>query len=132
MVKILSLAQRQCYWKLGKGKCFFWEDEWASTGKLLIKAINLITDNSLVQGYGSNNNWDWDKISTDLPLQIALKILLLPFPSESQVVVPIWKPTSNGQFSTKSSWELVRQKSRAKTVVSKSWGSRVPTTISIF
>lgn len=33
MLKVATLDQANCFWLIGSGKCFFWEDEWSEAGK---------------------------------------------------------------------------------------------------
>ena len=44
----------------------------------------------------------------------------------------LWKPTSNGIFSTKSAWETIRVKHPYNKLLDICWQERVPLTISVF
>lgn len=101
------------------------------TGKLVNRVNNIANVNDLIQDYGDGNTWCWEKLSSELPVQIAIKLLLMPFNSD-MLATPIWKITANGQFSTRSAWELMRRKERVQPILAKCWTSRVPTTIAIF
>lgn len=93
---------------------------------------NLQADTStLVQDYTDENGWIWSKLSANLPTQIAIQILTMQF-EHSQQATPIWKPAQNGVFSTKSAWDIIRSKRCPNKLLNSCWGSRIPTTISIF
>lgn len=98
-----------------------------------MKSVNSARENSqeLIQDFWGENHWDWCKLSEDLPTQIAAKIFMIPPNLDSQAQ-PVWKLSSDGQFTTKSAWELVRQRSRLNPVLDKCWTSRIPATIAIF
>lgn len=131
LLKIEPEAQKHCFWMIGQGNCFFWEDEWSDQGLLINKALGRREEADLVQDYGEDNNWYWDKLSSNLPVQVAIKVFLIPFNSENSAVL-IWKRTSSGEFTTKSAWEIVRKKARVQKVLARCWGIRVPTTVAIF
>lgn len=50
----------------------------------------------------------------------------------SNEALQIWKPASNGVFTTKSAWEILRHKNPTAVTLDKCWHDRVPVTIYIF
>lgn len=54
----------------------------------------------------SNNTWDVDKLKVVLLEEIVIEILKIPIDT-SNVDMAYWVPTSYGNLSTKSAWELI-------------------------
>lgn len=98
MLKLTPLAQKNCYWKICTGKCFFWDDVWSNQGELAERASGTREEQELIKDYGTTNNWSWDKLSEFLPMHVAIRLFTIPFNSET-IAVPMWKITSNGFFN---------------------------------
>ena len=79
LVRVGASTQEHCFWQIGQGVCYYWEDEWLDKGKLANFATSPYDSTELVQSYGLQNNWNNAKISSKLPLHISISISLLPF-----------------------------------------------------
>lgn len=86
---------------------------------------------ALIQEYVSDNSWDLNKLTESLPLHLAAQLSLMPF-NDLSPASPVWKCSSNGVFTTKSAWNLVRRRKAPSRVLACCWDPRVPTTVSVF
>ena len=58
----------------------------------------------VVQGY-----WDWQRLYDVLPMSWVHRVLEAAPPSSDQVDKMIWYPTSSGEFSIASAYQVVRK-----------------------
>lgn len=131
MYKIKIVAQENFFWKTGSGRCYFWMDEWTECGILKDLALHQGDNTALIQDFTGDTGWIWNKLSEHLPLSVAIQVFLMPY-DHSQQAQPIWKPAFGGVFSIKTAWNLIRHRGTNVNLLESCWGSRAPTTISLF
>ncbi|CAL8990638.1 unnamed protein product [Prunus brigantina] len=106
-----QLLDKGLIWRLGKGnKVKFWRDKWISDVPLML-TVDLAPDlnlNSLISDFCVNGSWDVEKLRSVLPEEWVQKVTGCS--ADFQGVLEdcqIWKPTSNGLFFVKSSYNLL-------------------------
>lgn len=80
----------------------------------------------------SDNNWDWEKLSSCLNRQLAVDIFLSYEISRDKLASPTWKLSSNGEFKTYIAWNLIRGRAPVNKMLQLCWDSRFIVTISLF
>ncbi|EOY17470.1 Uncharacterized protein TCM_036655 [Theobroma cacao] len=78
-----------------------------------------------------DNEWDVDKLKVVLPAVIINEILKVPI-SCTQENLAYWALTLNGDFTTKSAWELLRQRQLIHALGKFIWHTSIPLTVSFF
>ncbi|XP_073047522.1 uncharacterized protein [Primulina eburnea] len=106
LLKIRPRAESGIRWRVGMGDVNFWDDIWCG----------------------------------DVPLSSQLP-LFLPLVAETIALIPIalgepdlaiWVHSSDGVFSIKSAWELVRMRDQVSDIFTPCWGSWLRPTMSFF
>ncbi|KAL0400828.1 UNVERIFIED_CONTAM: putative ribonuclease H protein [Sesamum latifolium] len=84
-----------------------------------------------VNYYWKNGEWDKDKLSLVLPMDLVQKVVAIPF---DDIVndKPCWKVDPTGNFSVKSAWELVRNGGIRRPFLKEFWHPTVTPSMSIF
>ncbi|WRX13590.1 Reverse transcriptase [Theobroma cacao] len=96
-------------WKIGKGELFFWHDCWMADEPLINCFPAFSSSMTQVCYFFNNNEWDVDKLNTVLLVEMVAEILKIPL-NTSSTYVAYWVPTSDGDFTTKSAWEIIQQR----------------------
>ncbi|KAL6543520.1 hypothetical protein OROHE_010142 [Orobanche hederae] len=128
MCGIRSIANYNIFWNSGNGKVSFWHDNWCEFGPLSLFQPSKSKDK--IEFFWTNGQWDRNKLISKLPVGICDHICSYPCGPSSNM--PVWTLTSNGDFSYKSTWELVRQKKPTNKILTFCWNSFITPTISIF
>ncbi|EOY17515.1 Uncharacterized protein TCM_042331 [Theobroma cacao] len=115
-----DVAIQNIRWKIGKGELFFWHDCWMGDQPLVISFPSFRNDMSSVHKFYKGDSWDVDKLRLFLPVNLIDEILLIPF-DRTQQDVAYWTLTPNGEFSTWSAWETIRQRQSHNTLGSLIW-----------
>ncbi|EOX96783.1 Uncharacterized protein TCM_005954 [Theobroma cacao] len=88
-------------------------------------------DMSHVYHFYNGDTWDVDKLKSFLPTVLVEEILQVPF-DKSREDVAYWTLTSNGDFSTRSAGEMIRQRQTSNALCSFIWHRSIPLSISFF
>ncbi|XP_055814323.1 uncharacterized protein LOC129883750 [Solanum dulcamara] len=105
------------------GSCLFWWDNWLGVGPLAHFSAN----STQVSAFMINGQWNAELIIQEAPPQLVPTILAThinyqPLKQDH----PCWIPSSTGEFSCSSAWELIRDK-RTKTILnSYTWHKPIP------
>ncbi|WRX28178.1 Reverse transcriptase domain - like 10 [Theobroma cacao] len=113
MISGREMALQNIRWKIGKGDLFFWHDCWMGDKPLAASFPEFQNDMSHVNHFYNGDTWDMDKLKSFLPMILVYEILQVPF-DKYQEDVAYWTLPSNGDFSTRSAWEMIRQRNDAK------------------
>lgn len=101
-------CQQGIKWSIGNGSYIkFWEDPWIGPDTTIRSQIYgplpLRQQNINVASFINNNEWNLDKISFDLPINIIRIIQAIYISKGSNKIDNIfWRLTSMGKFTTKS------------------------------
>ncbi|KAI4338255.1 hypothetical protein L6164_016597 [Bauhinia variegata] len=106
----------------------FWDDTWLSSGPIreqIQGPLNHKENTFMVKDLiDSLENWDFNKISIQLPQNIRAEIeatAILPNVVENDVT--IWAPRPTGIFSVKSTYDLLSSIQKGKDIFKKVWNS---------
>lgn len=109
MVKKKELIKDLIGWKLGNGdKIYFWRDLWLPNKRLKDYTREEIHVFTPVAEFINNGNWNLDKLRDHLPGKIVLEIQGSPLGERNGEYNIIWPHTSNGKFSSKSAYNMIR------------------------
>ncbi|EOY25447.1 Uncharacterized protein TCM_016753 [Theobroma cacao] len=122
-------ASQQIRWRIGKGDIFFWHDAWMGDEPLVNSFPSFSQSMMKVNYFFNDDAWDVDKLKTVIPNAIVDEILKIPISRENEDIA-YWALTPNGDFSTKSAWELLRQRKQVNLVGQLIWHNPNPDPIS--
>ncbi|XP_035546552.1 uncharacterized protein LOC118348611 [Juglans regia] len=92
------------------GNASFWFDRWLASGPLSIR-VEEITNNRLrLQDCWSNNFWDEDLLRELVSEEVVEEIIQMPINVTQGLDLFVWKPSTDGRFSTRTAWEVVRKR----------------------
>ncbi|EOY03267.1 Uncharacterized protein TCM_018055 [Theobroma cacao] len=118
-------------WQIGEGQLFFWHDCWMGDEPLVNRFPSFSTSTTKVCYFFDKGKWDVDKLKMVLPDEIIGEIMKISI-DISSVDVAYWVPTSDGQFSTKSAWELIPKRQSVNPIYNIIWHRNIPITTSFF
>lgn len=132
-----KLLRTGIIWRVGNGCTIkFWKDNWTGLGTLSPLALHtdFIDEDALVQDFWCHNGWDCELLNACLPSHIVAKILTIPISCDANVGDKIiWNPTSNGNFSVRSAYDLSIAIDTISTVPWKGiWSFNIPPKLKIF
>ncbi|KAL6565083.1 hypothetical protein OROMI_016533 [Orobanche minor] len=128
MCDIRHIANKNIFWSSSNGKGSFWHDIWCEFGPLTDYYPNKSKDK--IEFYWKNGSWDRGKIIRKLPSGVCDHICSYPCGLRSNS--PLWTQSSNGDFSFKSAWEIVRKRKTTNKILASCWNPLITPTISFF
>ncbi|WRX30369.1 Ribonuclease H domain - like 10 [Theobroma cacao] len=102
-------AENYIRWRIGKGELFFWHDCWMGDTPLVNRFPVFTSSMTRVSHFYDDGTWNVDKLNNVLQEDVVVEILNIPIDPLNDDRA-FWVPTSDGQFTTKSAWEIVRQR----------------------
>lgn len=106
MLASCPVIEQYTRWRIGKGELFFWHDCWMGEAPLVSRFQSFASSMTRVHYFYDNGKWDVGKLNDVLPEDVVAKILKISIdPTNDDRAY--WVPTSDGQFTTKSAWEIV-------------------------
>lgn len=120
IVDIWPAMESNIFWCIGNGNSVhFWKDKWIPGSPNLEEAChgNIPQDqvHFLVSFYVNNNWWNWESFNSFLPSSISDRIALVASPGNSVLAnSPCWSLNSDGMFSLKSAYQLLRPSSNTQ------------------
>ncbi|KAL6588234.1 hypothetical protein OROMI_001212 [Orobanche minor] len=110
------------------GKASFWHDKWCDLGPL--SNFKQTKSKDTINYVWTNGDWDRRKINRILP--IGLSEHICSYPTTPLVNKPSWTLSANGNFSFKTSWELLRKNKHLHNILPHCWNAFITPTISVF
>ena len=110
------VAERNIRWILRSGNSSFWHDNWLGSGPLC-QEVETFQEQS-VADFVVQGCWDWQRLYDVLPTSWVQRVLEAAPPSSDQVDKMIWYPTSSGEFSIASAYQVVRQGGNSSSIFS--------------
>ncbi|XP_055960701.1 uncharacterized protein LOC126667366 [Mercurialis annua] len=101
-----------CSWALGDGsEVKFWDDNWLNDlGPLKLLSISPIAESDLslkVKDLVVNGNWDWGRLSCQVPNTVLLHLAAVNPPSAVNGTDQLfWSSTSSGNISVSSAYDI--------------------------
>ncbi|XP_073029257.1 uncharacterized protein [Primulina eburnea] len=131
LLKIRPRAESGIRWRVGMGDVNFWDDIWCGdvplSSQLPVRGDRGVS----VSHFISDGVWDFDFLCSVVPPSIAETIALIPI-ALGEPDLAIWVHSSDGVFSIKSAWELVRLRDQVSDIFTPCWGSWLRPTMSFF
>ncbi|XP_075496416.1 uncharacterized protein LOC142533498 [Primulina tabacum] len=131
LLKIRARAESGIRWRIGVGDFAFWDDIWCGDVPLSSQILLRGDRGVRVSHFLSDGAWDFDLLSSVVPPSVAETITLIPIASGEHDSA-IWVHSSDGFFSLKSAWELVRLRDQVSDIFTPCWGSWLRPTMSLF
>lgn len=137
LFKVGDLCREQVRWVLGDGNISFWYDSWVSSSPLVSLCVSRPALPSLrVCEMWIDDQWDEEGLlllaeEEGLSEEIIEKIMQTPFDRRVRDRGR-WKLSGNGDFTTSSAWNLVRNRSGKRLIYEMIWGKAVSKSISMF
>ncbi|XP_040986544.1 uncharacterized protein LOC121234610 [Juglans microcarpa x Juglans regia] len=113
------------------GNASFWFDRWLASGPLSIHVEDVINNGLRLQDCWSNNLWDEDFLRELVSEEVVEEILQMPINDTRGPDLFVWKPSTNGRFSTRTAWEVVRKRGQELPWHDWFWHQLLPKRISI-
>nr|AAT38805.1 hypothetical protein SDM1_47t00008 [Solanum demissum] len=123
-----EIAENEIKRILGRDEVNFWCDNWSQIGPLYkLLPTGFSVHNIMVKEILGNGKWNWSILQNQLPNQIKVMItgLGLNLNNEEQDK-PVWSPTSAGNFTVTSAWNICRHKGIEITDFNKIWHKDIP------
>ncbi|XP_075497412.1 uncharacterized protein LOC142534428 [Primulina tabacum] len=131
LLKIRARAESGIRWRIGVGDVAFWDDIWCGDVPLSSQVLLRGDRGVRVSHFLSDGAWDFDLLCSVVPPSVAETITLIPIAS-GEPDSAIWVHSSDGVFSLKSAWELVRLRDQVSDIFTPCWGSWLRPTMSFF
>ncbi|XP_075499823.1 uncharacterized protein LOC142538376 [Primulina tabacum] len=131
LLKIRARAESGIRWRIGVGDVAFWDDIWCGDVPLSSQVLLRGDRGVRVCHFLSDGAWDFDLLCSVVPPSVAETITLIPIASGEHDSA-IWVHSSDGVFSLKSAWELVRLRDQVSDIFTPCWGSWLRPTMSFF
>ncbi|XP_035540358.1 uncharacterized protein LOC118344262 [Juglans regia] len=131
LVKVLPEVMDNVKVLVRGGNASFWFDRWLASGPLSIR-VDEITNNRLrLQDCWSNNSWDEDLLRELVSEEVVEEIIQMPINVIPGPDLFVWKPSTDGRFSTRTAWEVVRKRGQELPWHDWFWHQLLPKRISI-
>ncbi|XP_060211916.1 uncharacterized protein LOC132639487 [Lycium barbarum] len=130
-------VDHQIWWEPKNGACDVWEDNWTKLGPLKqVIPPDFQIDISIeeVSHFMNADGWDAHKLHAKLPINVCdhiLQQLSIVEHSEDKDKA-WWMPSTTGDFTVGSAWNMLRRKAQTADNFSKLWHKGVPFKISFF
>ncbi|XP_073051345.1 uncharacterized protein [Primulina eburnea] len=131
LLKIRPRAESGIRWRVGMGDVNFWDDIWCGDVPLSSQLPVRGDRGVRVSHFISDGVWDFDFLCSVVPPSVAETIALIPI-ALGEPDLAIWVHSSDGVFSIKSAWELVRLRDQVSDIFTPCWGSWLRPTMSFF
>ncbi|EOY34748.1 Uncharacterized protein TCM_042328 [Theobroma cacao] len=131
MLTSSATTEQHMRWRVGQGNLFFWHDCWMGDAPLISSNQEFTSSMVQVCDFFMNNSWNVEKLKTVLQQEVVDEIAKIPIDTMSKDEA-YWTPTPNGDFSTKSAWQLIRKRKVVNPVFNFIWHKTVPLTTSFF
>lgn len=131
MLLLRDKVEERMVWKINIGESNFWWDNWLEKGALA-KSIpyNCRSSKSLVKDYIINGIWNIDRHRLVVPEDMVRQIILIDIGEHDRSDYAVWMDSSDGHYSNKSAWHIIRQSSQKNLEWNKIWHKSIPFKIS--
>ncbi|XP_073033924.1 uncharacterized protein [Primulina eburnea] len=129
--RIRPRAEPGIRWRVGLGDVSFWDDTWFGDVPLSSRCVVRGGRDVRVSHFLSEGSWDFDRLCAVVAPSVAEKIVLIHVLSGDPDLAR-WIHSSDGAFSVRSAWELIRQRAPSSDVFRPCWGSWLRPTMSFF
>ncbi|XP_073046265.1 uncharacterized protein [Primulina eburnea] len=131
LLRIRPRAEPGIRWRVGLGDVSFWDDTWFGDVPLSSRYVVHGGRDVRVSHFLSEGSWDFDRLCAVVAPSVAEAIVLIPVLSGDPDLAR-WIHSSDGAFSVRSAWELIRQRAPSSDIFRQCWGSWLRPTMSFF
>ncbi|XP_073022635.1 uncharacterized protein [Primulina eburnea] len=131
LLRIRPRAEPGIRWRVGLGDVSFWDDTWFGDVPLSSRCVVRGGRDVRVSHFLSEGSWDFDRLCAVVAPSVAEEIVLIPVLSGDPDLAR-WIHSSDGAFSVRSAWELIRQRAPSSDIFRPCWGSWLRPTMSFF
>ncbi|XP_073037089.1 uncharacterized protein [Primulina eburnea] len=131
LLRIRPRAEPGIRWRVGLGDVSFWDDTWFGDVPLSSWCVVRGGRDVRVSHFLSEGSWDFDRLCAVVAPSVAEEIVLIPVLS-GEPDLARWIHSSDGVFSVRSAWELIRQRAPSSDIFRPRWGSWLRPTMSFF
>ncbi|XP_073037090.1 uncharacterized protein [Primulina eburnea] len=131
LLRIRPRAEPGMRWRVGLGDVSFWDDTWFGDVPLSSRCVVRGGRDVRVSHFLSEGSWDFDRLCAVVAPSVAEEIILIPVISGDPDLAR-WIHSSDGAFSVRSAWELIRQRAPSSDIFRPCWGSWLRPTMSFF
>ncbi|XP_075507656.1 uncharacterized protein LOC142544497 [Primulina tabacum] len=131
LLRIPPRAEPGIRWRVGLGDVSFWDDIWFWDTPLSSQCEVRGGRDVWVFHFLSEGAWDFDLLCSMMAPSISEAITLIPI-SFDEPDLALWIHSSDGAFSVRSAWELVRLRDPVSDILTPCWGRWLRPTMSFF
>lgn len=108
MIVLPNVCNNIC-WRITEGRASFWYDLWLAKGPLCLQ-VQEVSSLLQIKECWAGANWDLNVLEDFVGTYIMGGILCSLSAGKEAEDVIIWKPTSDGEISSTSAWDVEQQK----------------------
>ncbi|XP_075499183.1 uncharacterized protein LOC142537561 [Primulina tabacum] len=131
LLRIRPRAEPGIRWRVGLGDVSFWDDIWFGDTALSSQCEVRGGRDVRVFHFLSEGAWDFDLLCAVVAPSVAEAITLTPI-AFGEPDLALWIHSSDGAFSIRSAWELVRLRDPVSDILTPCWGRWLRPTMSFF
>ncbi|KAH0713632.1 hypothetical protein KY289_009591 [Solanum tuberosum] len=134
MTAIREEVEHEIWWQVKAGTSSFWFDNWTKQGALYHIEENAREEEVEVKDFSTTEGWNREKILQNLSTELTDYIMenIAPQNIQSSNDVAWWMTNSQGSFTVKSAWELMRAKHDQRKDYELIWNKGLPFKINFF
>ncbi|XP_027170444.1 uncharacterized protein LOC113770234 [Coffea eugenioides] len=130
LVSIQGVAEKHIRWILSNGSTSFWHDDWLGQGPLC-RQVDTFQEYA-VSEFVEHGRWNEQSLRSVLPSWWAGQILSVVPPAEAHSDRMVWSPSTSGNFSLSSAYQIARGVGNRSCLYSSIWSQDLPCNVSFF
>ncbi|XP_049389010.1 uncharacterized protein LOC125853369 [Solanum stenotomum] len=135
MITIREEVEHNIWWQIKAGNSSFWFDNWTKQGALwYVEENNAVEEEIEVKYFILQGVWDREKLLNKISEEMTDYIMESIKPPLEEYIndVAWWMGSTQGIFTDKSAWELMRHKQERRADYQLIWTKDVPFKMNIF
>ncbi|XP_075473926.1 uncharacterized protein LOC142504979 [Primulina tabacum] len=121
LLRIRPRTEPGIRWRVGLGDVSFWDDTWLGDAPLSSRCVVRGGRDVRLSQFLFAGSWDFDRLGAVVAPSVAEEIVLIPVLSREPDLAR-WIHSSDGAFSARSAWELIRQRNPSSDIFRPCWG----------
>lgn len=116
MVEIREEVQQQIWWQLKAENSDFWLDNWTQQGAMYFTEEREGEQEWGVNEFIQGGEWDVQRQQALISAEMVDHIIsdIKPVVEQDDIDLPLWMPSSDGKFSTKSTYEILNERAEER------------------
>ncbi|XP_049368399.1 uncharacterized protein LOC125833298 [Solanum verrucosum] len=135
MIVVREEVEHNIWWQIRAGTSSFWFDNWTRMGALYYIENGQNSEEEVeVHEFTIEGRWDEQKLNTILSTEMVEYIIesTKPPSTNSQHDQPWWMANTQGDFTVKSAWKILRRKHESRADFGFIWTKGLPFKINFF